>query len=360
MIKGLMGRVGDGFVGGMRKARLKAPGYLEVAYYHCISRVVDRQFFFGPAEKEHFVALLREYEAFCGVRVVTFCVMSNHFHVLVEVPQRPATPLSDEELLRKVERLSGVAGRGGTRQMLEQLRRQGQHEAAEEYREQILSRMWDVSGFMKLLKQRFTQWFNHERGRKGTLWEERFKSVLVEGAGQALATMAAYIDLNPVRAKLVEDPREYRWCGYGEAMAGKRRAKEGLRIVVAGAERVATEEVSMSQVMPLYTEWVHGQGEEVEEGTEAEGRAVRGGISREAVAAVVAGRGRVSVAEYVRLRVRYYVDGAVLGTRGFVEGIFREYRSRYGPKRKDGARRMRGVKSDELYVLRDLRVRVLS
>ena len=57
---------------------------------------------------------------------------------------------------------------------------------------------------MKLLKQRFTQWFNRQRGRKGTLWEERFKSVLVEGTGEVLATMAAYIDLNPVRAGIVK------------------------------------------------------------------------------------------------------------------------------------------------------------
>ncbi len=153
----------------MRKARLKAPAHHEVAFYHCISRVVDRQFVFGPPEKEQFVALMREYEAFCGVRIVTFCVMSNHFHVLVEVPKRPEGVMYDAELLKRVERLSGLAGGGTTRQMLEQLRRQGHDQAAEEYKERYLARMWDLSGFMKLLKQRFTQWFNHERGRKGTL-----------------------------------------------------------------------------------------------------------------------------------------------------------------------------------------------
>ncbi len=291
----------------MRKARLKAPDHHERAYYHCISRVVERQFVFGDVEKEKFVELMREYEAFCGVRIITHCVMSNHFHVLVEVPKRPEAVMSDAEMLRKVERLSGAAGRGTTRQMLDQLRRQGHDKAAAEYKEQFLARMWDVSGFMKLLKQRFTQWFNHERGRKGTLWEERFKSVLVEGAGHALSTMASYIDLNPVRANLVNDPKDYRWCGYAEAMAGKRRAKEGLRIVVAGAQQVAPEKVSMSEVLPTYRVWVHGQGEE-NEGTNVEGQPLRKGISREAVAAVIAGKGRVSLAEYVRLRVRYYVD----------------------------------------------------
>ncbi len=61
------------------------------AVYHCISRVVDRRFIFGPGEKERFVALMREYEQFCGVQVLTYCLMSNHFHILVEVPKRPET-----------------------------------------------------------------------------------------------------------------------------------------------------------------------------------------------------------------------------------------------------------------------------
>ena len=343
----------------MRQARLKAPASFPRAYYHCLSRVVDRQFVLGEAEKEQFVALMREYESFCGVRVLTFCIMSNHFHLLVEVPQRPKELPSDEELLAQVERLSGLAGGGTTRQMLERFRKQGHDKAAGEMREKLFARMWDVSAFMKLLKQRFTQWFNHERGRKGTLWEERFRSVLVEGAGEALATMAAYIDLNPVRANLVEDPKDYRWCGYGEALAGRRRAKEGLRTVIAGGERVAPEQVAQVEALAKYRRWLFGQGE-ANDGTDAEGRSLRRGFSREAVAQAVAEKGRVALADYVRLRVRYFADGAVLGTRDYVNGVFKALRRRFGPNRKDGARRLRGVASDELYALRDLRVRAVG
>jgi hypothetical protein len=49
----------------MRKSRLKAPDHHPLAYYHCVSRVVDRQFVLGPEEKEEFVRLLRLYEEFC-------------------------------------------------------------------------------------------------------------------------------------------------------------------------------------------------------------------------------------------------------------------------------------------------------
>ena len=88
----------------MRTGRLLAgEGALE-ACYHCVTRVVERRFAFGAREKEKFVEMLRAYEEFCGVQVLTFCVMSNHVHVLVHVPKRPETMPDDAELVRLVRR----------------------------------------------------------------------------------------------------------------------------------------------------------------------------------------------------------------------------------------------------------------
>ena len=70
--------------------------------------------------------------------------------------------------------------------------------------------------------------FNKRNDRLGTVWSDRFKSILVEPGSDALSHMAAYIDLNPVRANMVDDPMEYRWSGYGEAMAGQDPACRGL------------------------------------------------------------------------------------------------------------------------------------
>ena len=61
----------------MRQARIRGEG---VSYYHCVSRVVDRRFILGDEEREYFVCLMRKLEAFLGLRVVTYAVMSNHFH----------------------------------------------------------------------------------------------------------------------------------------------------------------------------------------------------------------------------------------------------------------------------------------
>ena len=73
----------------MRFPRVKAEGQ---SFYHCVSRVVDRQFIFqttghGSPEAERFVLLMRRLEAFSGVRVLTYSLMSDHFHLLCEVPQ---------------------------------------------------------------------------------------------------------------------------------------------------------------------------------------------------------------------------------------------------------------------------------
>lgn len=70
--------------------------------------------------------------------------------------------------------------------------------------------------------ERFTRWFNKQHGLRGHLWEDRFHSVIVE-SGLAARTMAAYIDLNPVRGGIVEDSADYRWSSCGEAV-GRRPA----------------------------------------------------------------------------------------------------------------------------------------
>ena len=87
-----------------------------VAIYHVVSRVVDRQFVFGPEEKEHLRMLLRMYERFSGCRILSYCLMSNHLHVLLEVPpgceKGESLGLSDEEL---IHRLGGLYSRNHTR-----------------------------------------------------------------------------------------------------------------------------------------------------------------------------------------------------------------------------------------------------
>ncbi len=351
--------------GGLRQAvrvmatpRLKVPEDRPVGYYHCLSRVVDRRFIFGAPEKERFVALLRECERFCRVRVLTYCVMSNHFHILVEVPKRPDSLPDPEQILADLKRLSGYQFPGAVRQRFEMYRNAGDHGGLAAYLATFHARLYDVSAFMKLLKQRFTQWYNGRQGRKGTLWEERFKSVLVEGAGEALVTMATYIDLNPVRAGIVKDPKDYRWCGYAEALAGRKQARAGLQFLVTTLRGGREESSSCS--LETYRHQLYLDGDERRESVRPDGSPARGALSAGEVEEVLKAKGRLPVSEYLRCRVRYFCDGAVFGGREFVEGIFQAHRDRFGARRKTGARAMRGLSDRALFTVRDLKQSVFG
>ncbi len=165
---------------------------------------------FDGLERERFRTIMRMTEGFSGCRVLSYCVMSNHFHLLLEVTPMPEGGLSDEELLRRLRALYSAAEVAEVRRALSKARASAAEaasaasaaEAAEAAEARVAAiharytyRMHNLSEFMKTLLQRFTRWFNREHNRCGTLWEERYKSVIVE-SGVAARTIAAYIDLN--------------------------------------------------------------------------------------------------------------------------------------------------------------------
>lgn len=337
-------------------ARLKADKEEEFAYYHCVSRVIERRFYFRKKQKEQFLKLMRAYEEFCGVRVLTYCILENHFHILLEVPKRPAPELlpGDGELVR-LARNAGCFDWATLEQDLQRFRRESQHDQAEALRERFFRRMWDVSWFMRLLKQRFSQWFNASKSRKGHLWESRFRSVLIEGAGPALATIAAYIDLNPIRAGIVTDPKDYRWSGYGEAVAGGRLARAGLQ---QAWQALRNGKVGLKIAMAEYRSFLYESGQAVE--PDEHGRGGRRGFTPEEIEEVIARYGQLTLAEALGCRVRYFCDGAALGSRAFVDRVFQSHRGCFGPNRKTGARRLKGIGTQDLFVARALRVRPLG
>jgi len=341
----------------MRQSRLlQQPG--TDAYYHVVSRVVDKRFIFNAKEKNHFRRWMRKLEAFCGVEVVTFCLMSNHFHLLVRVPDRESMPrLTKERLLELLPILYDASQRLGIEQEIARATASDDPTWLAGILERFESRRYNLASFVKDLKQRFTRWFNRENGRKGTLWEDRYKSVLVEGSERALLTIAAYIDLNPVRAGMVARPEDYRWCGYAEAVAGRRPARRGLCAILNHTSHGVNRDVTWDYTAGVYRMLLFGKGLEQEADAQT-GRKARRGFSAEQIEAEEKREGRLSIPEIIRCRVRYFCDGAVFGSVEFVNGVFEANRWRYGPKRKAGARKLRGGADwGELRTLRDLQVR---
>ena len=172
--------------------------------------------------------MMRRVADFSGVEVLTYTVLDNHFHLLIQVPER--VDISDAELLR---RMRLIYREGVVAEFERELAEAENDLEARLLRKRYLYRMYDLSEFMKTLKQRFAIWYNAEHDRRGHLWDDRFKSVLVEGGGGldrpgALWVMAQYIELNAVRAGIVKEAQAYRWCGLGEAVGGGAEARRGI------------------------------------------------------------------------------------------------------------------------------------
>lgn len=305
----------------MRQARIKVSATESEASYHCFSRTVNGEWLFDDVAKEILRRQLWQVADYCGVQIVTYAVMSNHFHVLVSVPLREAVP--DVELLRRYRVLYPKPTRYQTARLAvveAELTRDGPEAIA--WRKRQLALMSDVSQFMKLVKQRFSIWFNKTHGRFGTLWAERFKSVLIESEFRVRQTIAAYIDLNAVRAGLVNDPKDYRFCGYAEAVAGGGAAREGICSLLGGR--------AWDETQAHYREVLFGSG-----------AGIRDGVAAVPVAEcqrVINEGGRLPLATVLRCRVRYFTDGAVLGGRAFVDAQLTRYRQKTGRRECAGPR----------------------
>ena len=265
--------------------------------------------------------------------------MTNHVHLLVRVSE--LQPISDEELVRRYTLLCGKYP--GKVAAFKQLLKDDSLDAKQEWQRQ-LKRMGDISFFMKELKQRFGIWYNKSHNRIGTLWTERFKSVLVENTRTALMTVAAYIELNPVLAGLCDDPKDYRFCGYAEALGGDFNARQGIAAIAeVGDWKVAAQEYRMT---------IFGKG--------ADPKAFVAAIDSQKMREVMKAGGKLPRAVLLRCRVRYFSDGAILGSKEFVKEVWQDHRQQLGQRRWRVGRALPGADWKGLTSFRDLRQEVFG
>ncbi|WP_458130792.1 transposase [Pseudomonas sp. R3-41] len=141
-----------------RMGRIVLPNYP----HHIVQRGHNRQVVFAVAEDyQRYLTDLRELKDAFGVKVYAYCLMTNHVHLLLAPGE-------------------SVAGLGQ---------------------------------LMKALAARATRYRNRLEGRSGTLWESRYKSSVVQSDSYLLAC-CRYIELNPVRARMVADAADYPWSSY--------------------------------------------------------------------------------------------------------------------------------------------------
>ncbi|MDA3873810.1 MAG: hypothetical protein PF795_07605, partial [Kiritimatiellae bacterium] len=191
-------------------------------FVHVTSRAVHQRFLFKDEEKTEFTKLMEAWADFSGLTVLTHCLLDNHFHLLLWVP--PLQQVRFEEIVRRIQRVwpekkvqrwlsVHTGGTAADKQAMER---------------ELNVRMYNLPAYMRVLKQTFSTWFNMNQDVHGTLWEGRYRSMIVKENPEALLNVATYIDLNPVRAGVCKDPKDYRWSGYGQAAKATVASRAGL------------------------------------------------------------------------------------------------------------------------------------
>lgn len=197
----------------MTRARGQLISLEATPYYHCISRCVRRAFLWGEdsfsgKNYEHrkvwVIARLRELADVFAIDICAYAVMSNHYHLVLRVDRQQAETWDSAQVIEQWEKLYKLPSLVARYHRGETATRA---EAAEA--EQITNvwrdRLTDISWFMRSLNEHLARQANEEDGCTGRFWEGRFKSqALLDEA--AVLTCMSYVDLNPIRAGLVDTP----------------------------------------------------------------------------------------------------------------------------------------------------------
>ncbi len=317
--------------------------------YHVVSRTAYQSFLFDDEAKEVFIRMLFQQATFAGVDVLGYCVMSNHIHLLIRVS--PINSLSDQTLLKRYKEYYGenkIPQSSLSSDALERVFKKGGTEA-ELARQRVLSRMGYLPSFMRELKQRFTIWYNLRHNNKGTIWAARYKSLIVEDDAESLTRVAAYIDLNPVRAEVVNNPKDYRWCGYAAALGGNVFMQSALCQLFAVQSDYA-------EALKNYRLILFGKGYQSKGQSDSD----KGRISADALESVIQNDGHLPIHELLRLRIRYFSDSLALGRQPFVESVYSQHRSSFGKNRQTSGSPLPPQNWGSLHTLRNLKRRVYS
>lgn len=242
--------------------------------FHVSSRIANASALLkNDCVKERIVNWIYDIAEFTGVRILSWCILDNHFHLFLHVPPVPKeywadknrepeayaygmrppecegplwTPpgidkynmpvplrteigiaMSDEELLRRIKKLDGSEDRAEKlRKKWERLRKKGNDKAVEAEKEHFFRRMYNLSHYVKTFKERIAYAVRTTTKHTGHVFEGRFFSGLVENDELAKKLVSLYVDYNPYKNGKVDAGEAYRWSSFGQALKGGPRSME--------------------------------------------------------------------------------------------------------------------------------------
>jgi putative transposase len=282
--------------------------------YHVMSRTALDGFPLGDIEKDFMLDLIRRYAALYLVEILGFCLMGNHFHVLVRVI--PEYKFSDEEILKRYVNFYG-----------------DERIYAENMVPSLREKLSSLSELMREIKVNFARFYNRRHNRRGYFWGDRFKSVIVE-KGETLINCLAYIDLNPLRAGLVDRPENYRWNSLGYHIQTKNQ--HDFLSTDFGLKEFNVQ--CKDERIRRYRRYVYESGalNQTDKGNAKviDDKVIKKERLREF---------ELSRSDRFRYRTRYFTDSGIIGSKEFVAANYRRFRHLFYSKHEKKPKSIKGL-----------------
>jgi putative transposase len=286
----------------------------ETTVYHVMSRTALDGFPLGDIEKDFMLDLIRRYSALYFVEILGFCLMGNHFHILVKT--LPEYKFTDQDIKKRYVSFYG-----------------DERAFADGLIPSLRAKLSSLSEFVREIKVGFARYYNKRHNRRGYFWGDRFKSVIVD-KGETMVNCLAYIDLNPLRAGIVSRPEDYRWNSLGYHVQTNNRdnflsTDFGLREFNVKSEK---------ERIRRYRRYVYEAGavDRPEKGkTKVIGdRILEKERKREF---------ELSRSDRFRFRTRYFTDSGVIGSKEFVSKTYLRFKHHFNSKNEKKPKPVKGL-----------------
>jgi REP element-mobilizing transposase RayT len=295
----------------------------EKAVYHVMSRTALDGFPLKDVEKDFMLDLIRKFSALYFTEIYGFCLMGNHFHLLVKMI--PENQFSDGEIQKRYEKFYSDS-RPFAKGQIPYLR----------------EKLSSLSEFMREIKVGFARYYNRRHHRRGYFWGDRFKSVIVD-QGETLVNCLAYIDLNPLRAGLVESPEEYRWNSLGYHI--QTNNKDNFLSTDFGLKEFNVK--GKKERIRRYRRYVYEAG-----AISHPGKMRDKIIDEKAISKERANEFEISRVSRFRLRTRYFTDSGIIGSKEFVTENYQRFKHLFHSKHEKKPKPIKGL--DGVYSLKRL------
>jgi len=293
------------------------------AVYHVMSRTALDGFPLKDVEKDFMLDLIKRFSALYFTEILGFCLMGNHFHLLVKMI--PEDQFTDVEIQKRFEAFFGESREFAEGQL-------------PYWREKLSS----LSEFVREIKVGFARYYNRRHNRRGYFWGDRFKSVIVD-KGETLVNCLAYIDLNPLRAGIVDRPEDYRWSSLGYHIQTEN--KDRFLSTDFGLKEFNVR--SKKERIRRYRRYVY------EAGALNRPDKMQAQVIDEKVVAKEHKKGfEISRISRFRHRTRYFTDSGIIGSKAFVAEHYQRFRHLFYSKHEKKPKPIKGLEG--MYSLKRL------